>query len=535
MRSRGSLALALIFFGAVYAQMPVPRDFMMRGTPYDNTTSAGLQSDVIIDIVTQGDSAVWLGTGRGLSVMRDSLSATTFSTSSSVTSGQSSTDLPEAAISGLAASGDTVIVAFASDTTANGDEETKGDGVAINYSADDTSNVSWLYLAQPKDSTADTTFFWDGETLSAFPITLTIGNIIYDLAITSDYFWAASFYGGLRRLDRSNISAGWERVPLPEDSKSEFLCGGDNSGFELNSQEPAQGGNRNHRVFSVMAYGDTVWVGTAKGINHGILDDMGCIDWTHFWYPNDGISGNWVVGMAKQEFNGQRRIWAVTLRADEEGEVNGLSYTPDDGQNWISVDALRSERAYNVSANDTLVYVSTQNGLWRSKDGVNFALYQPARDAENSDEILSNTVYTAVHDRRSYYGQALWVGTPDGLARTPDPNSNESIWRIFRTEMTPQQVYAYPNPFSPYSDNILDGDGYVRFHHAARKSQLIQVAIYNFAMEKVTDYDHWLNKDEGALKWDGKDSNGRPVANGPYFCKLTYDDEDHWVKLIVLK
>ena len=106
------------------------------------------------------------------------------------------------------------------------------------------------------------------------------------------------------------------------------------------------------------------------------------------------------------------------------------------------------------------VYVSTQNGLWRSKDGVNFALYQPARDAENSDEILSNTVYTAVHDRRSYYGQALWVGTPDGLARTPDPNSNESIWRIFRTEMTPQQVYAYPNPFSPYSDNILDGDGY---------------------------------------------------------------------------
>jgi len=87
MRSRGSLALALIFFGAVYAQMPVPRDFMMRGTPYDNTTSAGLQSDVIIDIVTQGDSAVWLGTGRGLSVMRDSLSATTFSTSSSVTSG----------------------------------------------------------------------------------------------------------------------------------------------------------------------------------------------------------------------------------------------------------------------------------------------------------------------------------------------------------------------------------------------------------------------------------------------------------------
>ncbi len=535
MKLRITLVLVTIISGAAFPQMPVPRDFMMRGTSASGNTTAGLQSDVIIEIVTQGDSAVWLGTGRGLAVMRDSTSAATFNTSSSLTSGQSSPDLPEAAISAIAASGDTVIAAFASDTTANGDDQTKGDGVVITYNADDTSNISWLYLAQPKDAAEDTTFAWDGDSLSAFPITLTIGNIIYDLAITSDYFWSASFYGGLRRLARDSVSSGWERVPLPEDSDTEFLCGKDHSDFELDSQEPELGGNRNHRVFSVLAYGDTVWVGTAKGINRGILDDSGCIDWTHYRYPDDGISGNWVVGMAKQEYNGQRRIWAVTLRADETGEINGISYTPDDGQSWISVDALRGERAYNVSAADSLVYVSTQNGLWRSKDGVNFALYQPARDAINSDEILSNTVYTAVHDTLSYYGHALWVGTPDGLARTPNPNSDESIWRIFRTETTPQQVYAYPNPFSPYSDNVLDGDGYVRFHHTARRSQLIQVAVYNFAMEKVTSYDHWLNKDQGALKWDGKDSNGRPVANGPYFCKLTYDNEDHWVKLIVLK
>lgn len=158
MKSRLSLWLALIFFGVIYAQMPVPRDFVMRSTAASSSTTTGLQSDVIIEIVTQGDSAVWLGTGRGLAVMRDSTSAVTFNTSTTITSGQSSPDLPEAAISAIAASGDTVIVAFASDTTANGDDQTKGDGVAINYTADDTSSVSWLYLAQPKDSTTDTTF-----------------------------------------------------------------------------------------------------------------------------------------------------------------------------------------------------------------------------------------------------------------------------------------------------------------------------------------------------------------------------------------
>ncbi|MFQ6608180.1 MAG: hypothetical protein ACE5EE_06535 [Fidelibacterota bacterium] len=527
--------LVPFLFELVHMQTLLPRDYTLRSSAASGNTISGLQSNVIIEIVTQGDSAVWLGTGRGLAVMWDSTSIATFNTAASVTSGQTSQDLPEAAVSGIAASGDTVIVAFASDTTANGDQQTKGDGIAINFNAEDTTSSSWFFLAQPRDAAEDTTFFWEGDSLSAFPITLTIGNIIYDLAITSDYFWAASFYGGLRRLARDSVSSGWKRVPLPEDAATEFLCGADHSGFELNSQEPELGGNRNHRVFSVLAYGDTLWVGTAKGINRGILDDSGCINWRHYRYPDDGISGNWVVGIAQQKFNGERRIWAVTLRADEAGEVNGISYTPDDGQSWIAVTALRGERAYNVSAMDSLVYVATQNGLWRSGDGVNFALYEPARDAINSDEILSNTVYTAVHDTRPYYGQALWVGTPDGLARTPNPSKNESIWGIFRTEITPQKVYAYPNPFSPYSDNVLDGDGYVRFHHTARRSQLIQVAIYNFAMEKVAEYDHWLDRDQGALKWDGKDSNGRPVANGPYFCRLNYDDEDHWVKLIVVK
>jgi hypothetical protein len=280
-------------------------------------------------------------------------------------------------------------------------------------------------------------------------------------------------------------------------------------------------------------------VGTANGINRGIVNETGCIDWKHYSFPLSGMSGNWVVGMAKQYSNSQRIIWAITLRADQSGEQNGVSYTTDDGKTWFSVSDLRGERGYNIFTADSLVYVATENGLWRSKDGINFALYKPAVDMTNNDQILDNDVYAVVHDMREYYGGpapgTLWIGTGDGLAKSAIPNYDGSIWNIYRTNSSPRKVYAYPNPYSPYVDNVLEGDGYVRFHYKVRKSNLIKVNIYNFAMERVASFDYWRGRGEGALKWDGRDSNGNHVANGVYFCNLFYDNEDHWVKLIVVK
>jgi flagellar hook assembly protein FlgD len=54
-------------------------------------------------------------------------------------------------------------------------------------------------------------------------------------------------------------------------------------------------------------------------------------------------------------------------------------------------------------------------------------------------------------------------------------------------------------------------------------------------MEKVRSFDYWKGKGEGTLKWDGRDNAGNIVANGPYFCNIFYDNEDHWVKVAVLK
>ena len=53
-------------------------------------------------------------------------------------------------------------------------------------------------------------------------------------------------------------------------------------------------------------------LGTANGINRGILGDNGCVNWRHYFHPDDNLSGNWVLSIAKQEINGKRTIWAVT-------------------------------------------------------------------------------------------------------------------------------------------------------------------------------------------------------------------------------
>ena len=142
-----------------------------------------------------------------------------------------------------------------------------------------------------------------------------------------------------------------------------------------------------------MTYGDTVWAGTANGVNRGIIDDSGCVDWEHYSFPLESISGNWVVSLAEQKWNGQRIIWAVTRAADEAGEESGLSYTNDNGQTWQTIPVLKGQYGYNIFSVDSLVYFSARSGLWRTEDGQNFAHYSPAIDKVRNDQVIDNDVY----------------------------------------------------------------------------------------------------------------------------------------------
>jgi hypothetical protein len=310
------------------------------------------------------------------------------------------------------------------------------------------------------------------------------------------------------------------------------------------------GGNHNHKAFSVKVYGDTIWVGTANGINKGILIDewvqldngnqqlLNCIEWEHYSFPNDGLSGNFVVGIERQVWRGKTTIWAATMNADIPGETRGISYTRDNGLTWKTT--LLGERAYNIFAKDSLVLVSSQSGLWKSYDGENWAKYSPAIDTSflSQNQILTDIVYTAVLDDRDEES-SLWIGTANGAANSL--NLQGSSWDIFQTQYDTTEFYAYPNPFSPLNHNQLDGEGYVRFNTGKIANTKIELDIFNFAMEKVFEKKIDLTNYNGALKWNGRDSNGNLVHNGVYFVRLKYSPNintspiDFWDKLIVVK
>ena len=77
-------AYSIFFICSLQAQ--IPSSFLARAN--GDTILPGFQSNVIVEILMQGDSTLWFGTGRGLSVMRDSTLVNTFESSENFEPGQ---------------------------------------------------------------------------------------------------------------------------------------------------------------------------------------------------------------------------------------------------------------------------------------------------------------------------------------------------------------------------------------------------------------------------------------------------------------
>jgi len=548
----------------IYAQKLFPSDYSYRSVIADSTDSLLLStntmlSNVVTEVILQTDNLVWLGTGLGISIIRDSLSVKTLQDTLDLTNGSYTTRIPKGGISAMTTGdqgGPYEKFMFAAAAGSENDIPI-GKGIVFTIDATD-STINWIYYDQPiDDALSDTIPFGDIGFVAVLPITVPQANVTYDMDLSEEFAWTASWAGGLRRF--KFIDQVWERVPLPMDNQYELTTCKDTSyiriggryilkDYYLNPRDPLDGGNHNHKAFSVLSYSDTIWVGTANGINRGILGSGNCIDWEHYLYPMDNLSGNFVVGLEIQRLNGKRIIWAATVNADDPTEKRGISYTIDDGLSWNT--ALLGERIYNIAAFDSLVFAASANGLWKTEDGINWALYKPAHQAipipntaiYDLDEVLADEVYSVAFDNRSYYGDgSIWIGTGDGAAHSYDLDGLN--WKIFRAEYDINEDYAYPNPFSPYTHNVLNDNGYVRFNtNEWSGTFVIDIDIYNFAMEKVyaASFDKRISS-SGTLKWDGRDQQGVYVHNGVYFVKLTYPENQsskpspHWVKLIVVK
>jgi photosystem II stability/assembly factor-like uncharacterized protein len=440
----------------------------------------GLRSNSVSDIVIHRGN-IWLGTGKGLARSRDGGNTwVTYTTANG---------LPRGGVSALAVT-DTIIWVAAAFDSLTQDAGVLPTGGGLSYSTDD--GETWTHVPQ------------FGPT--------PVQNVTYDIALRENEIWATNFGGGLQRSEDRGRT--WE-VVTPDT-------------FFFNPLN-----NLNHRAFSVINADGVLWVGTAGGINKS---RDGGKTWTNFSHQNQTqpISGNFVVAIGQQKWNGREYLWAATVNAEAPEELRAVSITEDGGFSWRVT--LENEFAHNFAFDDSVAYVVTDNGLFKSIDfGRTWARFPAVIDHARGEQFLAAEFFTA-----AAAAGRLWAGGPDGIAYT---DNDGATWNILRGSVKPGEngeprTYAYPNPFSPFRHNQLRDDGHVRFQYNTTRQTKVTIKVYDFAMELVATIVN--QKDRPAPGqyneiWDGRNYRGSVVANGVYFYRVELEGEGtFWGKVMVL-
>ena len=500
-KARNPILFFLIFTGTagiLNAQLLRKNGFRLDSAA--STSDSRIASGGINDLICGGDS-VWAAHGEGLSLSSDG--------GSSWKNIGRINGLGKGGVSAFAALDGIIWAATGYDTlTADAGNLPAGGGVGYSMDGGD----SWHWTSQPKDSRTETRYS---------PTTTHIQNITYDLSLvpsaTDTTVWIASFGGGLRKsADRGKT---WEVVTV------------DGNPFN-------PGKILSHRAFSVYFDGEALWAGTAGGL-HKSMDNGKT--WTTFSHQNQtrGISGNFVVAIARQKSRERDIVWAATVETTSESndstEFRGVSKSEDGGLTWSTT--LRGVFPHNCAFDDSAVYVAADSGLYKSLDyGETWAVFPPIRDRETDEPIYGIEMNCSAVGP----GHVLWAGASDGLARTDDDGNT---WKVFRAFQTPGQegqpaTYAYPNPFSPFRDNLAGEDGHVRFQYKTRNPARVTVRVYDFGMNLVRNVTEGRERPvqgDYSEAWDGRNDFGDMSANGVYFYRIDVSGEGPiWGKVIVM-
>lgn len=479
-------------------------------------------SNFITDIILNGDT-VWFGTGSG--VMR------TIDDFKSFENYYGLAPFGDDDIAGFNLNKNVIVASTAVSQEINGESVATGTGIKVSTDY----GLNWFAYPQPVDGRYDTSVVYGQDTLYALPVVVSEQNLSYDIAVTKTQddpgnytIWICSFAGGLRKsTDYGNT---WERVVLPPDNLDSINSSVTGYTFVLDPRV-----NLNQRVFSITAVNDsTLYVGTAGGINKS--SDWG-VNWRKYNFINtgsgNGISGNFVVNLEVQRFNGKEIVWGATNMAEDDGDFNAFSYTSNGGANWSN--ELDNVRTNGMSFKDSIVYGYTNEGLWRAVYGTfNWSKAGLIYDEVTKDRIKTQSFYCGNHIR-----DTLYIGSADGMLQTLELGQPWiGQWKIYRA-ISPINLssdiktYAAPNPFSP-------DDEYTRFYYQTTlPTSQVTIKIFDFGMNPVRTLIQNAPRTGTEVLytvWDGTNDNGQQIANGVYFYRVEFDNEDPvWGKILLLQ
>lgn len=547
------MKLITIFFCLTFVTLNAqfhPTEFAVKtGNAFGKTGAVLDQTPAgnsISDLLMVGNT-LWAGSSRGLSKSTDN--------GSTWTNYYNTTAFGSEGVSAIAYDKWNDIIFAATAHSVKKDGASLPEGSGIKFSRD--GGATWIAVNQPLDDATDTVEVYGNNRLRALPVTVKIQNIIYDMAVTKNTLWIASFAGGLRkiRIDSllSNTAKKWTRVVLPPDRLSSIKPT-DTLNFCM---QPVAGkfcsdNNLNYRVFSLAVEKDSiVYVGTANGINKTTegnkADATNNLTWIKFNHQNQDnpISGNFIVALHYNDFNNV--LWAASWKAEDQNEFYGISWSANGGLSWST--ALNGEKPHNFasSLSSSRVSVATDNGHFISGD-IGFKWYNAGTvmDSRTGLTLRTNIYYSSAFGANNQY---IWLGSVDGLIRNSGigfPYGTD--WKLyFATQnlTNSNDSYAYPNPFSPRTEALK-----IKYSTGGSRKK-VNLRIFNFSMDYVrtiiqnAERGNSINQvtaggngdiDAVVDFWDGRDDNGSVVPNGVYFYRVEVEGMDTlYGKIVVLQ
>lgn len=423
-------------------------------------------------------------------------------------------------LSALDSVGDTVWVASLVDTSI-GNSKQAGTGLTFSVNA----GTTWTHISNEVIFDLTKPGFAPGPSTP-------VDNPCFGLAIDGETIWAAFFSGGsVRSRDGGRT---WERV-LPDGAAPEDII------FNITPSVTFLP----HRTFSVEAYNDTVWIGTAGGI--GSSFDGGAtwqfnsaqLDANNFPLPNR-IAANWVLGIRRQlRADGSSAVWAGarSTAAADFSQTSAISWTLDAGQTWQSSGPTF---AWDFGFSTNKIWAATSDGLLASPDQG-----QTWEEVVVEDPFLRDQL-RGVFAGAVALGDTIWVGAENGLGRSTDEGKS---WRIITFPVQPLsadsgefvggsslvdsvRTYAAPTPFSPNQDETT------RVVYSLSANHDVTIEIYDFASRRIRTLLEAAPRSAGQIhgeNWDGLDSDGDPVANGVYFYRIELSSgREVFGKIVVL-
>ena len=339
--------------------------FLLGGTPGHGEPpppSTGMLGSSITDVLWSGGRYLWVSTERGLARLD-------LSQGSGLEAGHWVTfteehGLGRGGISALAAHGDTIWAATLFDSVITVDNRRRQVGSGLSWSTD--AGARWHRISN--------------ETL--FDTLTPVNNACFGLAVEGDTVWASFFAGSAMRS--TDFGRTWEQVlpggadriwynNLAERIRVDSLK---KAGAPEESVARAQAEadsietlTRLHRTFSVAAYGDTVWIGTALGV-------ASSFDFGDTWTVHQ-ISGHWGKAVERQiRADGKSVIWVgADVTFDPPGQVRAINRTEDDGPPGYSGPTFAWDFAFAAES----VWASSDEGLLLSSDNGRAGSRYPCR------------------------------------------------------------------------------------------------------------------------------------------------------------